>query len=72
MNTNKSSKLRTFLEYMGRGATPVDGYHWIETQRAPGIAHDVKREARWADTLATTTVAAAKSSIWHARGARRA
>jgi hypothetical protein len=33
MNTRKSSTLKTFIEYLGRGATPVDGYYWVEPRR---------------------------------------
>jgi hypothetical protein len=55
MNTHKTSMLKTVLEYFGRGATPVDGYHWIDTQRAPGITKAaksspvVKNDAYWAE-----------------------
>jgi hypothetical protein len=55
MNTHKTSMLKTVLEYLGRGATPVDGYHWIDTQRAPGVTKAaksdlvVKNDAYWAD-----------------------
>jgi len=30
MNTGKKSLLRTIVEYMGRGATPVDGMYWFD------------------------------------------
>jgi hypothetical protein len=30
MNSGKKSLLRTVLEYMGRGATPVDGMYWFD------------------------------------------
>ena len=30
MDILNESKLRVFLEYLGRGASPVDGVHWIE------------------------------------------
>jgi hypothetical protein len=53
MNTRTGSTLRTFLEYLGRGATPVDGSHWIEAQAAPGIEKKAgvvveKNDAYWA------------------------
>ena len=45
-NASKRSALRTFIEYLGRGATPVDGY-WFDGygfdqvslagRKAPGI-----------------------------------
>ena len=45
-NASKKSTLRTFIEYLGRGATPVDGY-WFDGygfdqvslagRKAPGI-----------------------------------
>jgi hypothetical protein len=30
MNSGKKSLLITVLEYMGRGATPVDGMYWFD------------------------------------------
>ena len=30
MNSAKKSLLRTVLEYMGRGASPVDGMYWFD------------------------------------------
>ena len=29
MNTRTGSTLKTVLEYLGRGATPADGYYWF-------------------------------------------
>jgi hypothetical protein len=57
MNTRTGSTLRTFLEYLGRGATPVDGYQipptWLESRKAPGIEKKAgvgveKNDAYWA------------------------
>jgi hypothetical protein len=30
MSSRKKSLLRTVLEYMGRGASPVDGMYWFD------------------------------------------
>lgn len=32
MNTAKTSALKTFLEYLGRGAVPVDGSYWVDAK----------------------------------------
>ena len=29
MKTRKTTLLKTFIEYLGRGAAPVDGIHWV-------------------------------------------
>lgn len=61
MNTRSGFTFRTFLEYLGRGATPVDGYNWVEAQRAPGIekkteAVEDKNDAYWARVAADTAL----------------
>jgi hypothetical protein len=65
MNTRTSSTLRTILEYLGRGATPVDGYQipptWIDLQKAPGIekksgAVGEKNDAYWAKVAADSAL----------------
>jgi hypothetical protein len=48
MNTLKTSALRTVLEYLGRGATPVDGYQWVEPPKASAPKHGTP-EARRVD-----------------------
>jgi hypothetical protein len=61
MNTRTGSTLRTVLEYLGRGATPVDGSNWVETQRAPGIEKKAgvvgeKNDAYWAKVAADSAL----------------
>ena len=31
MESRKTSAFRTFIEYLGRGAVPVDGTYWTES-----------------------------------------
>jgi hypothetical protein len=62
MNTRKTSMLKTVLEYFGRGAMPVDGYYWVDTQRPPGVANAakndsaVKNDAYWADVASKSAL----------------
>jgi hypothetical protein len=61
MNTRTGSMLRTVLEYLGRGATPVDGSNWVETGKAPGIekksgAVVEKNDAYWAKVAADSAL----------------
>lgn len=61
MNTRTGSTLKTFLEYLGRGATPVDGSSWVETGRAPGIEKKAaagveKSDAYWAKAAADSAL----------------
>jgi hypothetical protein len=35
MESRKTSALRTFIEYLGRGAVPVDGTYWTESVTPP-------------------------------------
>jgi len=37
MTTQKTSALKTFFRYLGRGAVPVDGIYWVanSSERAP-------------------------------------
>jgi hypothetical protein len=60
MNTPKTSMLKTVLQYFGRGAMPVDGYYWVDTQRAPDVAKKsnpvARDDAYWTDVAANTAL----------------
>lgn len=65
MSTRTGSTFRTILEYLGRGATPVDGYQvppdWIDAQKAPGIEKKTgtvveKNDAYWSKVAADTAL----------------
>jgi hypothetical protein len=61
MNSRTASTIKTFLEYLGRGATPVDGSNWIEVQKAPGVGKQAspvaeKNDAYWAKVAADSAL----------------
>jgi len=65
MGTRTGSMFRTLLEYLGRGATPVDGYtvppDWVAAQKTPGIEKKTaavveKNDAYWSKVAADSAL----------------
>lgn len=46
MIIRKRSALIAFVEYLGRGATPLDGFHWTHVRRQSGSPTKPEAEER--------------------------